>query len=518
MSTPQKQITRAATTVMAAFVLSNLVGLIRQILIAQTFGTSRALDAFTAAQRFPDILFNLVAGGALASAFIPAFTSLLTRADRVGAWRLASGVMNLVLGVTAVISTLSAIFAPGIIRLTAGGLAVAEQALAVQLLRILLVSPVIFGVSGLLMGILNAHQHFLLPALAPTFYWLGMIVGLVVWVPRLGILGLAWGAVLGAGLHLVVQLPGLRGLGGRWQPDFGLNNPAVREVIRLMGPRLLGVAAVQLNFLVSTALATFLAGGASSLDYAWRVFTMPQVILAQGLAIAALPTFSAMVARGELTAMRATLADTLRYVLFLSLPATIGLVLLREPIIALLFQRQNFDAHSTELVAWALLFYSLGLVSHSVLEIIVRAFYALQDTRTPVFIGTVAMGLNLILSFVFSFVFTQWGWWPHGGLALALTISTTLEMLALGWKIRQRLAGLEAARIWRGLWPAALASAVMGAALAIWLWASQSLSVWIVGLAGVAGGGTVFFGVAYLLGSEEAHTLPQLILNRLQRK
>lgn len=517
MTTPQRQITRAATTVMAAFVLSNLVGLLRQILIAQTFGTSRTLDAFTAAQRFPDILFNLVAGGALASAFVPAFTGLLTREDRAGAWRLASGVINLVLMVMLIVSALSAIFAPDIIRLTAGGLALAEQILAVQLLRLLLLSPLIFGVSGLLMGILNAHQHFLLPALAPTFYWLGMIVGLLAWVPSMGIVGLAWGAVLGAGLHLAVQLPGLRGLGGSWQPDFGLTNPVVRDVIRLMGPRLIGVAAVQINFLVTTALATFLAGGVSSLDYAWRVFTMPQVVLAQGLAIAALPTFSALVARGELTAMRASLADTLRQILFLSLPATVGLVLLREPIIAMLFQRQSFEAYSTALVAWALLFYSLGLVSHSALEIVVRAFYALQDTRTPVVIGAAAMGLNLVLSFGFSFGFAQLGWWPHGGLALALTISTTLETLVLSWKMRQRLAGLDLARIWPGLWRAALASAVMGMALALWLWASQSLSVWVVGSVGVAGGGLVFWGVAYALGSEEAQALPKLILSKLQR-
>jgi len=518
VTTPQQQITRAATTVMAAFVLSNLVGLLRQILIAQTFGTSRALDAFTAAQRFPDILFNLVAGGALASAFIPAFTGFLTREDRAGAWRLANGVMNLVLVVMAVVAALSAVFALNIIRLTAGGLAADEQRLAVSLLRTLLLSPVLFGVSGLLMGILNAHQHFLLPALAPTFYWLGMIVGLLIWVPGMGIHGLAWGAVLGAGLHLAVQLPGLRGLGGRWQPDFGLNNPAVREVMRLMGPRLIGVAAVQLNFLVTTALATFLAGGASALDYAWRVFTMPQVVIAQGLAIAALPTFSAMAARGEFAEMRASLADTLRSILFLSLPATVGLVLLREPIIALLFQRQNFDAHSTDLVAWALLFYALGLVSHSALEIMVRAFYALQDTRTPVVIGTAAMGLNLLLSFAFSFVFTQWGWWPHGGLALALSLSTTLEMLVLGWAMRQRLTGLDIARVWPGLWRAALASAAMGVALAVWLWWSQNFSVWLIGLVGVAGGGMMFWGVAYALGSEEARTLPALLLARLRRK
>jgi putative peptidoglycan lipid II flippase len=357
----QRQITRAAGIVMAAFLLSNLTGLVRQILIADAFGTSRGLDAFTAAQRIPSILFDLVAGGALASAFVPAFTSFLTREDRPGAWRLASGVMTLAALILALISALCAVVAPQIIAVVGAGLEPGEQALATSLLRVLLLAPTLFGVSGLLMGILNAHQHFLLPALAPTFYWLGMVFGLLAWTPAHGIFGLAWGAVLGALLHLLVQLPGLRGLpGAHLRPALGLRDPAVREVIRLMGPRLLGVGAVQLNFLVNTALATYLPGGASSLDYAWRVFTMPQVVIAQGIAIAALPAFSAMIARGETGAMRASLADTLRLILFLALPATLGLLLLGEPVTALLFERGQFGAGSTGLVAWALAFLPSG--------------------------------------------------------------------------------------------------------------------------------------------------------------
>ncbi|MBM2850467.1 MAG: putative peptidoglycan lipid flippase, partial [Anaerolineales bacterium] len=341
---------------MAAFLLSNLVGLLRQILISRAFGTGGDLDAFYVAQRFPDILFNLAAGGALASAFIPTFTGFLTRDDREGAWRLASGVMNLVFLALCATGLLAALFAPALVRhvLAPGFIAEDQQALTVSLLRI------------------NAHQHFTLSALAPTFYWLGMIFGLLVWAPRWGVYGLAWGAVLGAGLHLAIQLPGLRGLPAvRYWPDLGLRNPAVREVIRLMGPRLLGVAAVQLNFLVSTRLATYMLGGSvSALTYAWQIFTMPQVIIAQSIAIAALPTFSAMVARDEINAMRASLADTLRGILFLALPATVGLLLLSTPVIALLFQRGDFDATSTALVAWALTFFTLGLVSHSVVEIV----------------------------------------------------------------------------------------------------------------------------------------------------
>jgi putative peptidoglycan lipid II flippase len=504
---------------MAAFILSNLVGLVRQILIANAFGTSRALDAFNVAQRLPDILFNLVAGGALASAFVPAFTGLLTHEDQDGAWRLASGVMNLIFVVLCAASALTALFAPLIIRTTIGvGLGPAEQALAVELLRILLITPVIFGLSGLLMGVLNAHQHFLLPALASTFYWLGMIVGLLLWTPTMGIHGLAWGAVLGACFHFAIQLPGLRGLNAHYSFDSGLRNPAVREVFRVMGPRFIGVAAVQLNFIVNVSLAAFLPGGASALDYAWRIFTMPQVVIAQGIAIAALPTFSAMVARGEINAMRASLADTVRGILFLALPATVGLLVLGQPVVSLLFERGSFDTRSTALVTWALMFYTLGLASHSVVEIISRAYYALKDTWTPVWVGAAAMGLNVILNVLLAALFAGQGLPPHGGLALANTLATTLEMIGLAWLMRRRLAGLAFMRIWPGLWRTLFASAVMGAILFVWLISTTPLPPWVVDMGGVVVGGLAFWAVAYALRAPEARLLPEMVFKRLTRK
>jgi putative peptidoglycan lipid II flippase len=253
-----RQIASAASTVMAAFVLSNVVGLLRQILVSRAFGTSAEMDAFNAAIRLPDLLFNLVAGGALASAFIPTFTTLLTREERDQAWRLASSIANLLFLILITISGLAAWLAPQIVRYILYGL-VSELNptlfdLTVSLLRILLLSPLIFGLSGLLMGILNAHRKFLLPALAPTMYWLGMIFGVVVLAPRWGIYGLAWGAVLGALMHLGVQVPGLARLSGRYFFMLGLHLESVREVARLMAPRLLGVAVVQINFLVNTIL------------------------------------------------------------------------------------------------------------------------------------------------------------------------------------------------------------------------------------------------------------------------
>ncbi|MEW6717770.1 MAG: murein biosynthesis integral membrane protein MurJ [Chloroflexota bacterium] len=495
-----RQIARAAGVVMAAFILSNITGLVRQVLVSEAFGTGAEMDAFNAAARLPDLLFSLVAGGALASAFIPTFTGFLTQNDKEGAWQLASAIMNLVSLTLALVSALSAVFAPHIVRYVLSSLVSeldsAQFALTVSLLRVLLLSPVFFGISGLLMGILNAHQVFLLPALAPTMYWSGMIFGVLVLSPHMGIYGLAWGAVLGAGLHLGVQLPGLFRLTWEYIPTLGLQSPAVREVGRLMAPRLLGVAVVQLNFVVNTILAWAQPEGSlTAITIAWAVMTMPQVVIAQAIAIAALPTFSAQAAKGEMGEMRSSLAATLRGVILLSLPASIGLILLREPIVALLFQRGAFDVHSTDLVAWALLWYGAGLVSHSVVEIVSRAFYALHDTKTPVFVGVAAMSLNVGFSFLFASLFSRLGWAPHGGLALANSLATTLEMVGLLVLMRRRLGGLKGNYILQGVFKSAGATLVMGMAILLWLPRGGEQSVWIVG-----GGGVVIGLLAYGVG------------------
>jgi putative peptidoglycan lipid II flippase len=513
-----RQIARAAGTVMAAFILSNLTGLVRQILATQAFGTSGAIDAFNAASTFPDLIFSLIAGGALASAFVPTLTGFLSRGDRPGAWRLSSAVANIVFLLLAVASLASALLAPQIVRyLLAPDFSPAQQALTVSLMRVLLISPVIFGVSGLLMGILNSHQVFLWPALAPSMYWLGMILGVLFLTPSMGIFGLAWGAAGGAALHLLVQVPGLLRLPGRrYLATLGRGFPAVGEVARLMGPRLLGVAVVQLNFVVNTILATGQpVGSLSSIKYAWAIMTMPQVVIAQAIAIAALPTFSAQVAQGDLGSMRRSLAATLRGVLLLSVPATLGLILLREPTIALAFQRGEFTAQSTEMVAWALLWYTAGLVGHSVVEIVSRAFYALHDTKTPVFVGAAAMSLNLLFSVSFSAAFQRIGWMPHGGLALANSLATALEMVGLLYLMRRRLSGLEGGQVLAGSLQAGLASLVMG--LVIWIWLSQAgaLPVWLTLAGGVALGLGVYALGVWLLKVPELGELRRALAARL---
>jgi len=489
-SAGKQQIARAAGLVMALFMLSRLLGLIREMIIGAQFGTSADLDAYLAAFRLPDLLFQLVAGGALGSAFIPTFTSYLARESRDVAWRLASGVANLVLAVMTAIAAVAAILAPWLVRgAIAPGFEPTQQALTVRLMRTMLITPVIFGVSGLVMGALNAHQHFLLPAAAPIIYNLAIIGGALGLAPRLGVTGLAVGVVTGSVLHLLVQIPGLLWFKARYWPVLTLRDPGVREVGRLMAPRVLGLAAVQVNFLINTILASSLAEGSlSALNFAWLMMLLPQGVFAQAVATAAFPTFSAQAARGEIDEMRSTLSATLRAIFFLSVPAAVGLLMLRMPLVQLLFQRGAFEASSTETVAWALQFYALGLPAHAGVEVVARAFYALHDTRTPVAISVVAMVLNVVLSLILIRPLA------HGGLALANTLATTLELLGMMILVRRRLEGVEGRRLIHASGRVVVAATLMGGAL----WASRLLVRGAIGETNAAfeAGGGVLLGVA----------------------
>lgn len=515
-----RQIAQAASTVMFAFVISNLAGLLRQVLVANAFGTQAEMEAFNAANRVSETLFTLVAGGALSSAFIPTYTGLLAKEKQAQAWKLASAVTNLVLIVLSGAAILAAVFAPQITRhILAPGFAgdpVKEQ-LTINLLRLMLPSAVIFGLSGLVMGILNSHQRFLIPSLTPAMYQVGLIIGVLFFAPGAGIYGLAWGVLLGSALHLALQLPSLWRLGGRYERTFGTDLPEVGEVIRLMGPRLLGVAVVQLNFWINTRLASqMIEGSVTGVVLAFSLMLMPQAAIAQSIAIAAMPMFSAQVALGKMNEMRSALVASLRAAIMLSLPAAVGLVLLREPIISALYQRGAFDSYSTQLVSWALLWYSVGLVGHAVVEILSRAFYSLHDTRTPVIIGALAMSLNIVFSFLFSALFSLWGWMPHGGLALANSIATGLEAIALWWVMRRRMQGLPAGRVMVGAAQAGLCALFMGVFLWFWVEFSANWRAWQVALPGILLGAGVFLLAAILLKIPELRSLLQVVSQKIK--
>jgi putative peptidoglycan lipid II flippase len=516
MSQSGRQIAKAATLVMALFVLSRVLGLARQMVIGAMFGTSGALDAYVAAARIPEMIFLVIAGGAVGSAFIPPFAERLAKGDREGAWRLASAVINLALIALIVTTGLMAIFAPPLVRtLIAPGFPPPRQTLTIKLLRLMLLSPIVFGISGVVMGTLNAHQHFLLPALAPSVYNLAIIGGALLLGPRIGVTGLAIGALVGALLHLLVQVPGLLHYGARYFPTLGLKLPGVRDVGRLIAPRMLGTAIAQLNFVVNNSLATRMGVGAvSAINYAWMLMLLPQGVFAQAVGTAAFPTFAEQAARGEKAEMRRALASTLRAVFFLSIPATVGLMVLGRPLVALLFERGAFKGSSTEAVAWALGFYALGLVGHAGLEIIARAFYALHDTLTPVWVGGVAVGVNVTLSIMLPPVFQSRGWPPHAGLALANAIATLLELVLLMMLIWRRMGGLPDRRLLISTLRSGGAALVMGAALMAWQAAMPGASSSLMGISGVALGVAVYGGAVLLLRAEEPRAILELIRRR----
>lgn len=507
---------------MAAFVLSNLAGLVRQIVITYAFGTGQEIDAFNAANRVSETLFNLVAGGALASAFIPTFTGLLAQEMKGEAWRLASSIINLALLVLCAASLLTAVLAQPLVRhVLAPGFAShpGQEALTVALLRLMLPSAVIFGLSGLVMGMLNAHQVFFVPALTPAMYQLGLIFGTLVLAPRMGIYGLGWGVLIGSALHLGLQLPALFKLGGKYTLELGLRLAPVREVVRLMGPRLLGVAVVQLNFWVNTRLASHMGEGrVTGLQLGFALMLMPQAAIAQSIAVAAMPVLARQFALGQRAELRGSLSASLRAVLLLALPATVGLILLRTPIVAALYQRGVFTAQSTELVAWALAWYAAGLVGHSLVEILARAFYAMHDTRTPVLVGGAAMGLNVVFSLVLARLFVQWGWMAHGGLALANSLATGLEALWLLRLMHRRLEGLPTGGLAGGILQAGAAALVMGLAVWGWMALTPDSPAWLIAGGGVALGGLVYGAALLALRVPESRTVLQGLRRRWLRR
>jgi putative peptidoglycan lipid II flippase len=514
-----RSITRSAFVVMVGLVVSNVVGLLRDVLVTRAFGTGVDYDSFNAANRLPEFLFFLMAGGALASAFIPTYTAFLVADKRREADRLTSAVGSWVFLLLAAGSVLCALFAPQLVRgVIAPGYTDPEQIQkTIALLRILLICPAVFGISGLMMGILNAHQRFFFSALAPTFYSLGWIVGVLLLAPAMGIFGLAWGVVLGSLMHFAVQLPALLSLRPAYRISLDTTDPAVRNVVRLMAPRVVGQSAVQLNFLVNTFLTSGQPmGSLSSITLAFKLMLMPEIAVAQAAGTAAFPTLSAQVSRGQIDPMRSTVVSVLRGVFFLALPAAVGLIFLARPIVRMVFERGAFDAHSTDMVVWALVFFALGLVAHSLLEVLARAFYAMQDTASPVAVSVGGMVLNVVLSLLLVSLFTAIGWMPHGALALANSLATIIEMTVLVLLLRRKIRSLMDRAAWLSFGRTALASAALAVALWIWGGAMQSASVWILGLGGILAGMIVYGAASLLLGSPEAASTLRAIGTRLR--
>ncbi|MCS6773855.1 MAG: murein biosynthesis integral membrane protein MurJ [Anaerolineae bacterium] len=512
---------RSALVISALYLLSNVVGFFARLLINARFGAGAEQDAFRAAFVIPDLLFNVFAGGALVSAFIPVYVARLTHDQARFAWRLAQATALVVVGAVAVLSVIAALLAPWLIRtLVARAFDPAQAMLAAALMRVMLVATVIFSASGLLMGVLQSNQHFFAPALAPSLYQFGMILGATV-LSEVGIFGLAWGVVVGAGLHLGVQLPIAVQL-WRHLPrgGSGVATRAVwsdlRQVLRLMPPRMIGLGAVQVNQLVNTTLASAVLGGVSAFNNAFAILLLPIAAIGQAAGTALFPALSAHAARGEHALLAQALTRALGAVVLLSLPGAVGLIVLGEPLIRLLFERGAFDARATHWVAFALAWLALGLPAHVGLELVTRAFYALKDSTTPALIAVLSVILNVALSAVLFGWFAEMGVPAIGGLGLANALATTAEVVALYALLARRLPALSLRPLGVALVKSGVASVAMSALLL--LWRASVGEAALPTLAALVIGGVAYGSVLLLVRSEEARSVVNKARHLLQQR
>ncbi|MGH2533971.1 MAG: murein biosynthesis integral membrane protein MurJ [Thermomicrobiales bacterium] len=447
------------TIVSLAFVASRILGLVREIILARQFGTTGEYDAYVSAFRIPDLLFLIVMSGAFGAAFIPVFVGFLARDEEDRAWRLASAVLTLSAVSMVVLSCVAVAMAGPIMRyLVAPGLSPELHDIAADTMRILLLSPILLGLGIAAKGILEAQEQFTLPAMAPVLYNASIIFAAVTVGARWGVRGVAVGVVAGAALHVLVQLPGLLRSGIRFTPTLDMSVAGLSEVGRLLLPRVIGLAAFQVNFIVVNYLASGDGEGKiSALNYAWQLMMLPHGVLALSISTVVFPTMARLYERGDIEGVRRTFLRALEPLLLLILPASLGLFLFRTSIVQTVFESGEFSGRSTHLVADPLAFLAIGLIWYALVELLTRIFYSMHDTVTPVVSGVFIIVVNVVLGWL---LVDSMG---HAGLGLSLSVSTAIEAGILLWVIRRRLGRFDAEFVsWFG--KVAVSSAAMALA------------------------------------------------------
>ncbi len=459
---------RATLILLVFFAVDKVLAFVRQVLIARTFGLSPELDAFNAANNLPDLLYAFISGGALAMAFIPVLSEVLTQEGRSAMWRLFSQVANLAFAVTAGLALVIALFAEEVVRWRFGiapGFAPEWQDLTVRLLRLDLLGTLIFSLSGMVSAGLYAQQHFWLPALAPVMYNLGQIFGIAVLAPEnglrlgpltlpglgLGIYGLVYGVLMGALLHLGVQIPGLWRFGFRWWPELTLRAPRVIQVLRLMGPRILTIFFVHLIFLARDNLASHLGVGAvTALAYGWFIMQVPETLLGTTLGLALLPTLSEYSARADWAGYTRTLNQGVRAIIALTVPVAGVLAVALPALLGVL----GLQFQDTQLVVATTRAYLLGMTGHALLELAARGFYARQKALPPLAASLLNTTVYVLLALLFG---SRLG---AVGIALSNALAFTGEaLLLLGLTARSHPRVLRL----NGTWWRTLAALALGA-------------------------------------------------------
>jgi putative peptidoglycan lipid II flippase len=528
----QRVSTKATSIVGLAVMCSRLLGLIRETVIAALFGASKNMDAFLTAFRAPNMLRDLFAEGALSTAFVTTFSRRIATEGDQPAWRLASKVATLTLVFMSFMTLLGIIFAPFVINVLAPGFPAEKAALTIQLTRIMFPFILLVSLAALIMGMLNAKHVFGIPALASSFFNLGSIIGgvtLCYWLDpqanwrhphfgERGLVGLAIGTLLGGLLQLLVQLPSASGVGFRFRFDFNWRDPGVRTILALMGPATIAASAVQVNVAVNSGFASSLGNGPITwLNIAFRLMQLPLGVFGVAVATVTLPLVSRSAATGNTREFRGALAHAMRLVMLLTIPSAIGLIILAEPIIAVIYQHGRFTAAATTQTAAALRFYALGLAGYAGVKVLAPAFYALDKRHLPMIVSLISIGVNFGLNWIFTFHLGL----GHRGLALSTSFVAITNFLLLYVMMRRHTGRLETGAMLATLGKIALAGALLGAVC----WAAQhfvfpeatKLPEWkrILDLAvAIALGGGAFFAAAYLLGIEELREAVALVRKR----
>jgi putative peptidoglycan lipid II flippase len=520
--------TKAAGVIGLAVMCSRVLGLLREVVCAALFGGGGGMDAFTAAFRIPNLLRDLFAEGALSTAFVTTFSKTIARGGDRAAWQLADKVATLTALVLGALCLLGMLFSPQLVALIAPGFEPDKAALTVQLTRIMFPFILLVSLAALVMGMLNAKSVFGMPAMASSFFNIGSIVGGVIlgaWIdPHFGpraLIGLAIGTLIGGGLQLGVQLPSLARLGYRFRPDFRWRDAGVSAILLLMGPSVIAASTTQVNVLVNSMFASTLGDGRIFwLSIAFRLMQLPLGLFGVALGTVTLPLLSRLVVAGQMDAFRSELARGMRLAFLLTVPATIGLMMLAEPIISVLYRHGRFNAYDAAQAAGALRYYAIGLAGYAALKVLVSAFYALDQRKTPMFVSFLAVALNLLFNWIFTFTLG----WGHRGLAFSTGCVASCNFLVLYALMHRHLRGLESRRMLAMLGKVALASIALVALCAAsshWLladWATQPFVRTLSALlATVVLGALVFLGCGALLHIEELDELIGALRRRLGR-
>jgi len=525
----EKLNTRAAGIVALAVMLSRVLGLARELIFAGLFGAGRGMDAFITAYRAPNLLRDLFAEGALSVAFVTVFSKLGVERSHEAAWELARKMATMVLVFMSGVTLLGIIFAPLLIAVLAPGFDAEKSAFAVELTRIMFPFILMVSLAALVMGMLNSRNIFGVPALASSFYNLGSIFGGVTlaWMidPTFGpraLIGMAIGTLLGGFLQLAVQIPSLRKVGFTFHFDFGWRDEQVRRVLWLMLPAVIAASAVQVNVMVNSIFASYLGDGAVSwLSYAFRLMQLPLGIFGVAVATVTLPAVAKIAAGGDMGHFRETLAKALRLAVFLTLPATIGLMLMSDEIIGLIYQRGKFTADDTMQTGGALKFYAVGLTAYACIKVLSPAFYALEHKWTPMLVSIAAIALNVFLNWQLTFRMGM----GHRGLALSTGLSAVANFLLLYVLMRRAAGGMETSKGAGSLGRILVAAAGLAGVclfgrewLEPWLRSESLLDrAWsLLAIIGAAAG--VYFAICALLRVDEAREAMSLVKRKIRRR